>query len=94
LEGIGHGLIEVLSWHLPGGSEESYEDSVRIAVVISRVQTEHLLSANLEPFHYSSLHSFRVLKSLMMNTAQMTIVMSSSCPTNLSVYHKLKGIGT
>jgi hypothetical protein len=94
LEGIDHGLIEVLSWHLPGGTEENYENSVRIADVTSKVQTEQLPSPNLEPFYHSSLHSFRVLVSLMMNAAQMMILMASSWPTSLSVYHKLKGTGT
>jgi hypothetical protein len=37
LEGSGHGLIKVLSHHLPGGNEENYEKPVRIAGVLAEI---------------------------------------------------------
>jgi hypothetical protein len=41
-EGSGDHLTEVLSWHLPGGSEEHQKKSVRIFGVPAEIQVEHL----------------------------------------------------
>jgi hypothetical protein len=37
LEESGHGLIRVLSWHLPGEIEEYHEKPVRIARVLAKI---------------------------------------------------------
>jgi hypothetical protein len=37
MEGSGCGLIDVLSWYLPGGDEESHENSVRVASVLAKI---------------------------------------------------------
>jgi hypothetical protein len=39
-------LIEVLSQHLPGETEENYKKSVRIAGVPVEIQTEHIPNTN------------------------------------------------
>jgi hypothetical protein len=44
LKGSGHGLIEVLSRHLPGETEENDEKPVRITVVPTEIRTDHLQS--------------------------------------------------
>jgi hypothetical protein len=36
--GSSHGLDEILSWHLPAGTEENHKSSVRVASV-SRFRT-------------------------------------------------------
>jgi hypothetical protein len=41
LEGSGSGLIEVLSRHLPGGSEGKNEKPIGIADVSVLIRTEH-----------------------------------------------------
>jgi hypothetical protein len=45
LEGNGHGLIEVLSWHFPGGTEENQNE----------IQTEHLSNTSLEHYRLARL---------------------------------------
>jgi hypothetical protein len=42
LEGNGCDLIEVLTQHLPGLTEESYEEPDTIACVAAKIQTKHL----------------------------------------------------
>jgi hypothetical protein len=37
LDGNGRGLIEVLSWHLHGGSKENHEVPIRIASVSAAI---------------------------------------------------------
>jgi hypothetical protein len=48
-------LIEVLSRHLPGGTEENYETSVRIASVPAEIRTEHIPNTSLERYRYTNL---------------------------------------
>jgi hypothetical protein len=36
-EGSGHGLIKELSQHVPGGTEDNHEYSVRIAGVLAEI---------------------------------------------------------
>jgi hypothetical protein len=50
MEATGHGLIEALSRHLPGATEENFEN--RIACVLADIRTEHLQDINLERNHY------------------------------------------
>jgi hypothetical protein len=55
LEGSCHIQIEVLSLHLPGGTEENHKKtSVRKAGAPAKIWTEHLLHTSLEPYHYIS----------------------------------------
>jgi hypothetical protein len=42
LDGSGHGLTRVLSWHLRRGTEEKSENSVRIDGVPAEIRTERL----------------------------------------------------
>lgn len=37
-----HNLIEALTWHLPGGTEQNEVNHVRTAYVLAMIQTEHL----------------------------------------------------
>jgi hypothetical protein len=57
LEFRGHGLINVLSWDFPAGTEENHENSVRIAKVPGNIPTQHHLNANLWHHHYKNLQS-------------------------------------
>jgi hypothetical protein len=43
MEESGCGLMEILFWHLSGRTKENPENSVTIAGVPVRIQTEHLL---------------------------------------------------
>lgn len=54
LEGSNPGLIEVLSRHLPGVTEENYEKSVRIATVPAEIWTEHITNTNVERYRYAN----------------------------------------
>jgi hypothetical protein len=47
----GHGLVEAMSFHLPGGTEESDEEAVRIFGVL----TEHLLNTSLRGYCHINL---------------------------------------
>jgi hypothetical protein len=49
-ERSGRSKINVFSWHLPGGIEESYEKPVRIAGVTTETGTEH--PSNISPECY------------------------------------------
>jgi hypothetical protein len=43
LEESGRGVIKVLYWHLPGGTEKSQEETpVKVASVLAEIQTQHL----------------------------------------------------
>lgn len=37
----GHGLIEILSWNFPGGTEEVHEKSLKLAGVPAEIRTDH-----------------------------------------------------
>jgi hypothetical protein len=51
LKGSSNCLIELLSQHLHGGTDENNEKtSIKIAGVLAKIQTEHLLDTSLE--HY------------------------------------------
>ena len=39
LEGSDHGVIEVLSWNLDGGTEKSHQKPLRISGVLANTQT-------------------------------------------------------
>ena len=39
IEGNGHGLLKVLTWHLQGGMEENNEKPVTIVSLPSKIQT-------------------------------------------------------
>jgi hypothetical protein len=54
LEENGYYLIETLSRHLSGGTDEYHENSVRIACVSIEIRTEHLPNINLESYCYST----------------------------------------
>jgi hypothetical protein len=43
-----HGLIEVLSWHLPGGTEENHGKPVMTAGVVAKILTKHLPHTSLQ----------------------------------------------
>jgi hypothetical protein len=54
--GMNRVLIDVISLHLPGGTEENYKNSsVRTASVPAEVLTEHLTNTNLQRCHYKKL---------------------------------------
>jgi hypothetical protein len=47
-EGTDHGIIKILSWHLPGRSGEKHKNtSDRIANVPAKVRTKHLPNMSL-----------------------------------------------
>jgi hypothetical protein len=48
LDGSGHGLINVSFWYYPEGTEENYENPVRIASVLVDVHTKYLLNTRPE----------------------------------------------
>jgi hypothetical protein len=49
MEGIDR-LIQVLSWHLPGGTEENHKNPVRMAGVQAEIRTKNLSNKSLQ--HY------------------------------------------
>jgi hypothetical protein len=51
-EGSSCGLIEVLSWHLPGRTEENSEKPFRIVGVLAEIQTEYFLNMSQEHYCY------------------------------------------
>jgi hypothetical protein len=53
-EVIGHGLIKILSQHLPGEPEENHEVPVRIGGVLDEIRTEVLWNRSLKCNHNSS----------------------------------------
>jgi hypothetical protein len=53
LENSGRGLIEVLSRHLPGGTEDRDENPVRRGYVLGEIQIEHPPNTYLEHYHYA-----------------------------------------
>jgi hypothetical protein len=59
LEGSCHDLIEVLSWHLPGGTDENHRKSVMIADAPPEIQTKYFLNASLG--HYLQTNLFGLL---------------------------------
>jgi hypothetical protein len=61
-EGTGRrGQIEVPSRHLPEGSEESHEDSLRIADIPTEIWNERLQKPNLERYRYTTHWGFLFL---------------------------------
>jgi hypothetical protein len=54
LEGSGRGLIEILSLHSPGGSQENDGKPARISGVLTEIQTKYLPNASLERYHYAN----------------------------------------
>jgi hypothetical protein len=44
----------VLSWHLPGGTEESYKNPIGIAGVPDKIQTENPPNMSLEHYCYAN----------------------------------------
>jgi hypothetical protein len=48
LEGSSPGLIRVLPQHLPGGTEENYENLVRIAGVLIEIRNDNFPDINSE----------------------------------------------
>jgi hypothetical protein len=57
VEASGHDLIEILSRHSSGGSEEYHEKPVRIAIVLVEILIEHFRNTNLENYHYTNMLS-------------------------------------
>jgi hypothetical protein len=57
MQGSGSGccLIEVISQHLPGGTEENYEKPVSVACVSAEIRSEHLRNTRVEPYHHTNL---------------------------------------
>jgi hypothetical protein len=55
LEGSIHDAIKVLAWNFLGRTEESFETSVKIIIVLAEIQMEHLLDMNLEHYCYTAL---------------------------------------
>jgi hypothetical protein len=70
LEGNSHGLFEVLSQHMPGGTEENY-------LVLVRFRTEHLANTVLRVFHQPAWCFCENAKLMSGNLAQ--VVMFLSC---------------
>jgi hypothetical protein len=64
LEGNGPGLIKVLSRHFTWGTEESYENSVRIAFVPAEIWTKYVPNRNAEHYRYASLYGIKTFVSL------------------------------
>jgi hypothetical protein len=53
LDGKGRGLIETLSYHLPGGTEENNKKNLdHAAGVCAETQTEHFPNTSLRHSHY------------------------------------------
>jgi hypothetical protein len=48
LEGSSCGLIDVLSWHLCGGTKENHENLSRVVSVPAEIQTEYRLNTSLQ----------------------------------------------
>jgi hypothetical protein len=48
LKGISHGIIKVITWYLPGGTEENHEKTVLMANVLAKIETSYLPNSNLE----------------------------------------------
>jgi hypothetical protein len=58
LEGSSHGLIEVLSWYLPGGLRKTMKilsQEVWIASVTAKIRIESLLNTSQGSYHYANL---------------------------------------
>jgi hypothetical protein len=54
LEGRGRGLVEVLSRHLPAGTEGNRED-LTIADVLIEIRNDHLRNTGLDRYRYANL---------------------------------------
>jgi hypothetical protein len=55
VEGSGHGLIEVLSRHFPGGTDKSHENTTRISSDPAEIRTEHFLNTSRERYLLTAL---------------------------------------
>jgi hypothetical protein len=51
LQGSSFSLTELSSWHLPGETEEK---PVRIAIVLTKIQAQHLQNTSLEHYRYTN----------------------------------------
>jgi hypothetical protein len=53
LEGCNCGLIEALSWYLPGGTEKNYEITLEDICCPSQDSNEHFQDTSLERCRYT-----------------------------------------
>jgi hypothetical protein len=51
-------LIEVFSWHLPGGTKENHDNPVRIVCFPGKILTEHLPNSP-EHYHFANKASMQ-----------------------------------
>jgi hypothetical protein len=61
LKGNRHGLIQIISNYLHGGTEENHEPPslIRVAGVLAKIQTKNLMNMSLNHYHYTSLFGYR-----------------------------------
>jgi hypothetical protein len=62
LEGNSSSLIEVLSWHVPGGSEQLQKTSVIVAGVPADIRTEHLWNTCLDRYRFLHVNTISVFR--------------------------------
>jgi hypothetical protein len=61
MEGSGNGIIDVLSWHFSGRLRKLQQTSVRIAIILAKIQAKHPLNTGLEEYCCTNLSGVMVL---------------------------------